>query len=104
MVGFFLLKKKKVNYEKPIDIDSLPNADAVRDRINDFGTARRDNGGHDSGDVSSAGGVQPGSPRRRNPGILTRWVESSKRMGDGGTHPVMRVRHSGSTEGADDTD
>ena len=107
MIGFFVLRKKKVDYEsmEPGDIvDSLPNADAVRERINDFGTASRANGGSNSGDVSAGGNVDSDDTRRRGVGVLTGWMESVKRVGVGGTHPVLRVSGGGGDKGADEGD
>ena len=107
MIGFFVLRKKKVDYEgmEPGDIvDSLPNADAVRDRIQDFGTARRDNGGHNSSDVSAGGDMDDRSNGGRSDSDITRWLESVKRVGVDGTHPVFRVSGGGGDKGADKRD
>jgi len=106
VAGFFLLRKKRINYEgKPSDIvDSLPNTNAVRKRINDFGTARRDTRGHDSSDVSPGGGVHDRSGGGRGTGVFTRWMESVKRVGVPGTRPVLRIRNSGSDKKTDETD
>ena len=97
-------KKKKVNYEnlKPGDIvDSLPNADAVRKRINDFGTSGRDNGKRNSGDVSTGGGVDDNSSGGGSDSDISRWVESTKRVGVARTHPVLGIRNSGGDKGPD---
>jgi hypothetical protein len=104
VIGFFLLRKKKVSYEKPGDIiDSLPNADAVRRRIADFGTATGNSKRHNSNDAGAGGGIHDDSSRAGDSGILTGWVESAERMGVSGTRPVLRIRNSGSTQGADES-
>ena len=107
VIGFFTLRKRKVDYEgmEPGDIvDSLPNADAVRDRIQDFGTASRDNGGHNSGDVSAGGDTDNRSNGGGRDSDITRWLESTKRVGVGGTRKVFRVSGGGSDKGADEGD
>ena len=98
-------KKKKVVNEnlKPGDvIDSLPNSSAIRERIQDFGTADRDNGRHNSGDVSADGDVDGGNSGGGCDSDISRWLESTKQMGVGGTRPVLRVSGSGSGKGADE--
>ena len=107
VAGIFVwkFKKKKVNYEnlKPGDIiNSLPNADAVRERIRDFGTSRRDNGERNSGDVSPDGDVDDRDTGGGCDSDITRWLESTKQMGVGGTRPVLRVSGSGSDTGTDE--
>ena len=100
-------KKKKVDYEnlKPGDvIDSLPNSSAIRERIQDFGTSSRDNGRHNSGDVSAGGDVDTGDSGGGCDSDITRWLESTKQMGVGGTRPVLRVSNSGSDKGPDEGD
>jgi len=105
VIGFFTLRKRKVNYEgmEPGDIvDSLPNADAVRERIQDFGTSGRDNGRHNSGDVSASGDVDTGNSGGGCDSDISRWLESTKQMGVGGTRPVLRVSDSGGDKGPDE--
>jgi hypothetical protein len=104
VIGFFLLRKKKVSYEKPGDIiDSLPNADAVRKRIADFGTATGNSKRRKSNDAGAGGGAHNDSAGTGDSGVLTGWVESAERMGVSGTRPVLRIRNSGSTQGADES-
>jgi hypothetical protein len=106
VIGFFLLKKKRrVNFEKPGDlIDSLPNADAVRKRIADFGTATGNSGRPGADDADSGGGVHNNGTGTGDSGVLTDWVGKAKRMDISGTSKVVRIRNSGSTEGADGSD
>jgi hypothetical protein len=104
VIGFFLLRKKKVSYEKPGDIiDSLPNADAVRRRIADFGTATGNSKRRKSNDAGADRGVHDNSAGTGDSDILTGWVESAERMGVSGTRPVLRIRNSGSTQGTDES-
>lgn len=106
LIGLFFIKRKKITNEdlEPGDIiDALPNSDAVRRRIDSFGTATGNNGGRKSDDADSRGRVRSNGAPGGNPGILTRWVDSAKRMGIRGTSEVLRVRDRGSTQGTDDT-
>ena len=108
VIGFFLYRRKrgrKVNYENPGDVvDSLPNADAVRERINDFGTSTGNSGGRKSDDAGAGRDIHGKSAAGGNPGVLTRWVDSAKRMGVSGTQKVVRISNSGSDKGTGDTD
>ena len=106
MIGFFVLRKKKVDYEgmEPSDIvDSLDNADDVRRAIEDFGTAERTNGEPGIRADANTGELDIGTPTGRV-SILTRWVGKAKRMDMGGTSTVMRASRSGSSERADEGD
>jgi hypothetical protein len=106
VIGFLFLRRKKVNYEdkKPGDIiNSLPNSDAVRRRIADFGTATGNSKRRKSNDAGAGGGVHDNSAGTGDSDILTGWVESAERMGVSGTHPILRIRNSGSTQGTDES-